>query len=345
MDKNSKKRLEDCELNFDFKFDFNHDKINDDKKDDKKVGDNKDDNDDRIFPTNLQGWLVVITSSMAVIASIVVLFNKTVDFNFAISAEAFYKVPRQLFFDDKLFGYYLNLLFVGFYIILFFFPFVISSKYRNKKLKKFDAIILSVYFGIILSFLNILAIYRLFDNISITINENIVWKYLLFILAFTIVGNYTIITLANKYNYKESEDNDDGNTETKKDIHKKNSIFNISSIVGSIYMMYMLFSIIVFISSMNSPNRYAENIRTYEIIKGEEDYNVIIGYKDDMAITLNGDESSVGGKISLVFTSNEYMLQDVKDKVIVYKTFDKVVPYEFTKSISGSNGSDTSSIY
>lgn len=340
MEEKSRKKLEDCELNFDFKFDFSHDKISDDKKDESK----KDDDSERFYPTNLQGWLVLITSSMAIIASVVVLFNKIVDFNFAVSAEAFYRVPRQLFFDDKLFGYYLNFLFAGFYLLLLFLPFFISSKYRYRKLEKFDAIFLSAFFGIILSILNIIAVYIVFDKNLIVINENIVWKYIAFILLFTIFGNYKIITLANKFNYKESKENDDNNIRVKKGINKENIAYFIKSIPLIIYMLFMLVGIIGFISSMNIPNRYAEDIRNYEIIKGEENYNVIVGYKDGRAITLTGDESSLGGKISLNFTSNEYMLQDVKNKVIVNKTFDKVVPYKFPKPISGSNGSENKAV-
>lgn len=53
---------------------------------------------------------------------------------------------------------------------------------------------------------------------------------------------------------------------------------------------------------------------SYEILQDEKEYNVIIGYKDDMAITLNGIELMDGGKkaLSLKITSIFYRILRIR---------------------------------
>lgn len=108
------------------------------------------------------------------------------------------------------------------------------------------------------------------------------------------------------------------------------------------YSIYIIFFVVVIFSLSSALSTHGidpKNKMSYEILKDEEDYNVI-GYKDGVAITLTGKASLDCGKMRLHFISNEYILQDVKDKVIVYRIFDKLIPYNDNSAITGSNGSD-----
>ncbi len=47
-----------------------------------------------------------------------------------------------------------------------------------------------------------------------------------------------------------------------------------------------------------------------------------------MAITMTSKKASNPDTKILSFESNEYKLRDVKDKVIIYKTFEDVLPFK-----------------
>lgn len=109
--------------------------------------------------------------------------------------------------------------------------------------------------------------------------------------------------------------------------------------------MYPVYVIIFFVvifslkSLLSSPGIDPKYKMSYEILKDEKAYNVIIGYKDDMAITMKSEKAGDPDNQILRFESNEYKLQDLKDKVIIYKTFEEVVTIEGSTNNKVSNES------
>ncbi len=58
-----------------------------------------------------------------------------------------------------------------------------------------------------------------------------------------------------------------------------------------------------------------------------------------MAITMTSEKAGDPDNQILRFESNEYKLQDLKDKVIIYKTFEEVVTIEGSTNNKVSNES------
>lgn len=153
---------------------------------------------------------------------------------------------------------------------------------------------------------------------------------------------YFIITGTSKT--KSKKNNESGIIDDIKNDLSIVKLTNVQKIVYSIYIIFFLVVILSLRSVLSSPGINPEEKMSYEILKDEEDYNVIIGYKDNKAITIAGNIIGSSTNRMLIFTSNEYKLQDISDKVITYETFKNVIPFEGNGSIKGVNGSDSKTV-
>lgn len=216
-------------------------------------------------------------------------------------------------------------------------PFIINKKYKNKEIDKLMLFSYSLLFAFLISTINIVNIYNILYRIFTNL-DGIKFKIFFYCtFTFLIFINYVIINTNN------SPDESSKNHTIENKINDQNVNYLII-IVVAIYVSLILIITAFYIHNMNIPSKDPGNIRSYEIIQEEEKYNVIIGYKDNKAITIEGNIRGSSTNKMLIFTSNEYKLQDISDKVIIYETFKNVTPFEGNGSIKGANGSDSKTV-
>lgn len=296
----------------------------------------RDDNTANKDYKKLKDILSILTSIIAIIAALSAGFSSLTNAMYSINAGIFYKISAELLYYNRNFDFILSLAVFAFTLFVFLSPIFLKDKWKNKKIDRVDAFLLSVLisFYLLIIFMIIFAdfivkISAKQSTLSIDLIMLVVFLLFRWFIYFLISGTF-------KFWVKKNEKSD-----TNKEGQKIKSADNLTirdKIFYGLYIILFIAVILAFCTVIEGPDINPKDKMSYEIIKNEKDYNVIIGYKDGRAITLTGVESFVDGKISLNFISNEYMLQDVKDKVIIYKTFNKVIPYKFPKPISGSNG-------
>ena len=314
MDDNSRKKLEDRELNLDLKFDFN----NEDNKSKKDV-------------------LSKIPSVIALLTALFTGFTMLTNRMFALHAEKFYKVPEALFYYNRNFDFVARLVIYMLTAFVLLRPLKLRSMWENNYIDILEVILrsalISLYIVILFTIIFFDQIVQIFINVSST------FIYFVILFGHVVIRLFFIFLITGKVKLWDKEANGLGIINN---VRRELRIDKWTMSQKLFFIIYILFLLAV-MSSLRSvltgPSLDPKDKMSYEILKDEEVYNVIIGYKDGMAISLTGEESISGGKTSLNFISNEYVLQDVKDKVRVYKTYDKVNAYRFPRPISGSNGS------
>lgn len=299
------------------------------------------------LPKNMKDWISLIASIFGVIAVILFTCNSVFNYISAVKASSFYKLPISLFTNDKFMGYYLSTVFRIVKISVLFSNILVGMIMKKRGFK----ISVAIYWSIVVG-ANIIAAYS-YDIVNFLYNlikseQSLPYFILLILLLATLSAlNYFVIQFIcnDGKNYKK---NRRGNfkrrfNKRKSKINKKIKIFfgNLNFTRGVFYLYFIIVTAIFAYSFMSpsKPNDDPKNIRAYEILKNEKEYNVIIGYKDGMAITITGIELVKDGNRSLKFINNEHVLQDIKDKVVVYKEYKEVIPFEGPGAITGSQGS------
>lgn len=307
-------KLEDIELNLDLNFD-----INDDYKRSKDI-------------------LSRLASLIAVIAAFSAVFNNVSNAIFAHNVEKFYKIPAELFYYNRNFNLIFSIVIYILTSLVFFSPFYLREKWIEKSIDKSMAFFYSTLIGLyVLFFISVFSI-----NFLVSIFKNMSNKSIFFImiLIYFLLCWFFYYLITGIFKFWEDISKLDLFSNTKSDENISN-LRNIKTMIYIIYLIIIILTILFLNYKLAGPDINPKDKMSYEIIQNEKDFNVIIGYKDSMAITLTGEDSQTGGKMRLYFTSDEYMLKDVKDKSIVYRTFDKVIPYKGTGSVTGSNGSES----
>lgn len=276
--------------------------------------------------SGLNDILSVITSIIAMCVAIYGAFTNFTNAMYAINAEKFYKISSELFYYNRNFNFIVSVAIYFFTASILISPFLLKDKWNNKKIDKsavlFYSMLISLY---ILSLLSIK-----FINCLVKAYEDYGKFYVLIIMLVSyiilICIFYFLVTGRSKREAKEDSKQDDSSNicEFIKKFIKEN-------ILLTVYIIVVIVVIFCLASSLNGPELDPKDKMSYEIISGDDDFNAIIGYKDGLAITLKSDESTEGKSSILKIIDNEYKLQDLKDKVIIYKTFDKVEPFNVGK--------------
>lgn len=277
--------------------------------------------------SRLNDILSVITSIIAICAALYGIISNLSNAMYAHNAESFYKVSSELFYYNRNFNFITSIVIYILTSIVLFSPFYFKEKWDKGQIDKsmafFYSTLLALYalFFASIFFINYIVEFNLGQK-SLTIIMFIAYIMLCFLFYFLITGLPKFFKKENKEREEEKEKEKDKENEQ---IGKKFSLGNI--LLYIIYVIIVIVVIIVLISRLKGPDIDPKDKKSYEILKNQVDYNVIIGYKDGMAITLTGVELRNGGSKKLKFTSNNYMLQNIEDKVIIYKTYKEVVPF------------------
>ena len=287
-------------------------------KDDNKVSDDR---------NNLKDVLSNLTSLITGVTALFAGISMFTNALFAFKAEKYYKVPVYLFNGSRNFEFIIRLAIYILTIHVLISPFILRDKWRNNKIDRFESFLLSLTISLYIVLITFVILINFLIAFNINININYIYIISLILWIFLSRLFHYIITDAPKFLIKSRDD-----FKLRLNITKEVGDTNLPKSKLRLYMFYILLILFVVIctagwafSSINLDPKYK---MSYEILKDEKDFNVIIGYKDGMAISLTGEELISGGETNLNFISNEYVLQDVKDKVIIYKTFDKVEPFE-----------------
>lgn len=337
MEENSKKRFEDCELNFDFKFDFNQDKISDEKKEDDKKEDNIE-NDSRNFKNILNN----LSSIIAVLAAVCTGIANARNAIYASNAQEFYNVSSELFYFDRNFYFFVNIFILIFTLFILVIPFYLSDKWKSKKIDRIESLLYSA----LISLYMLAILFIIFTNCIVRIfaHKKLIFLKIFIVVVFISLSLLFYFTITGTSKRKSKKNNESGLINDIKNDLAIGKLTRVQKIVYSIYIIFFLVVILSLSSVLSSHGINPEEKMSYEILKDEEDYNVIIGYKDNKAITIAGNIIGSSTNRMLVFTSNEYKLQDISDKVITYETFKNVIKFEGSGSIKGVNGSDSKTV-
>lgn len=296
------------------------------------VEENKDDNcakDDKAVSdesNNLKDILSNLTSIVAIIAAFYAGFSRLTNALYSINAERFYKISSDLFYSNRNFEFVVSISIYAFTIFVLISPLSLRDKWRNKKIHKED----SFLFSALISFYLLSLFIIIFANYiaKIFAKRSILFINFVMLGVFVLVSwfFYFLITGTFKFWVNENEKSDKSNEsfKTKSD----NNVTITEKIIYGIYIIFIIGVSIVFNFIIKGPDINPKDKISYEILKDEKTYNVVIGYKDDMAITMTSEKAGDSDNKILRFESNEYKLQDLKDKVIVYKTFEDVLPFK-----------------
>lgn len=320
---------------------------------------------------NWNDILSITASFIAILASIFIFSNKLNDYTYSVNAEVFYKTSPRLFFEDNLFGFWINIFILGINILVLISPFIIGNKIKDKKNSFFEYILIAAYISILIIILNISVIITVISK-KISYENVLCYKIIitLIFLLLTYLDYYCLVfpisnnddyniwknikqsfqpltkylqPLLDKFKKNKTKKNRPKNKSKCKEIcrkYKKQRIY-------AIYIIIMLIILYIFIFKyIRIPSMYPANEKSYEILKVEDIdkdnneiiYDVIVGYKDKKAIIIKAKILNDGNNKTLEFVSDEYKLQDINNKVIIYETFKQVIPFEDSGSYSGGNG-------
>ncbi|WP_276864542.1 hypothetical protein [Anaerococcus tetradius] len=274
--------------------------------------------------SGLKDTFSVMTSIIAMGAAIYGAFTNFTNAMYAHNAEKFYKISAELFYYNRNFNFIISVAIYFFTASVLISPFFLKDKWRNKEIEKssvlFYSMLISLYMLSLLSikFINCLVkAYEDYGKFFVLIIMLVIYVILTCVFYFLVTGR-------SKYTREVKEDSKHDNELNTCEIIKK---FVKENILLTGYIIGVIVVILCLASSLNGPDLDPKDKMSYEIIEDQKDYNIIIGYKDGMAITLTGVELRNGGSKELKFTSNNYMLQNIEDKVIIYKTYKEVVPF------------------
>lgn len=292
------------------------------------VEETKDDNIVTDDTNSLKYILNNLTSIIAVIAAFYAVFSRFTNAMFAYYAEDFYNVPADLFYYNRNFEFIVSILIYFISVLVLFSPLYLKDKWRNKKIEKVEALLLSAIISLYLLILFTVIFNGYIAKILAKLSILSIYLIVLGVFVFLSCFFYFFITRAFKLNTKEHKKSDTS------DKNQKNKFAaNFTTMDKLFFVIYMILLIVVVIGLnfiIKAPDINPGNKMSYEVIQNEKNFNVVIGYKDGRAITLTGVESIHEGNSVLRFINNEYILQNIEEKVIVYKRYSKVVPYEDT---------------
>ena len=308
------------------------------------VEENKDDNcakDDKATKddsNNLKDILSNLTSIIAIIAALYAGISRFINAIYSINSAKFYNISAELFDYNRNFYFILSLAIYAFTIFVLISPFILRDKYRSNKIDRYESFIWSLAMSFFVWLISFVILIRLLIKFNSNINIYYIYIGSLIFWLFLWRLHYYIITDAQKFLIRSKDD-----FKLSLNIIKEVGDTNLPEGKLRLYKFYIFFVLFVVICTafwaFRSINLDPKNKTSYEILKDEKEYNVIIGYKDDMAITMSSKNASDPETKILRFESNQYKLQDLKDKIIIYKTFDKVIPYGGSVNNKDSNES------
>lgn len=301
---------------------------------------NQDQNDSNFsgdIEAGLKEVISVITSIIAMCAAIYEAFTNLTNAMYAHKAESFYNVSSELFYYDRNFDFIISIFILIFTYFVLIMPFYLSDKWKSKNIDRIEALLFSALISLYI--LAILVIVLTNFIVRMFAHRNLIFLKIFIIVVFILLTLffYFIITGTSKRTSKKNNGSGIIN-----DIKNDLSIVKLSKVQKIVYPVYVIiFFVVIFSlkSLLSSPGIDPKYKMSYEILKDEKAYNVIIGYKDDMAITMTSEKAGDPDNQILRFESNEYKLQDLKDKVIIYKTFEEVVTIEGSTNNKVSNES------
>ena len=312
-------------------------KICNDLDQNKSVEENKSENIENGDTKNLKEILNYITSLITAFTALCAGFSMFFNASFAFNAGIFYKVPTYLFNDNIDFEFIIRLAIYILTTYVLLSPIILRDRRRSNKIDRFESFLLSLLLSAYVGFIFFVILINLLIKFNFKIDINYIYIISLIFWIFLWRLYHYIITDAPKLWIKSRND-----ILLCASIKKEVKDTKLPKGKFRIYIFYIVFIVVLVLCTafftFGGINLNPKNKMSYEILKDEKTYNVIIGYKDGMAITLTGVESVRSGDRRLKFINNEYKIQEVKNKVVVYKNFDKVIPYKNSGFISGSNG-------
>lgn len=304
-------------------------------KDDNCAKDDKATKDDY---NNLKDILSIVTSVIAIIAALYAAISRFINDIYSINLAKFYNISADLFDYNRNFYFILSLAIYAFTVVVLLSPFNLRDKWISKKVDRFESFLWSLAMSLYVWLISYIILISLLIKFNHSININYIYIGSLIFWIFLWRFYYYIITDAPKF-WRKSRDDNKSNSSTNKEAES----VKLSKSRLILYVFYIIFIIIIILCiaafAISNINLDPKNKMSYEILKDEKEYNVIIGYKDDMAITMSSKNASDPETKILRFESNQYKLQDLKDKIIIYKTFDKVIPYGGSVNNKDSNES------
>lgn len=268
----------------------------------------------------------IITSVIAICAGLYGIISNFTNAMYASNAEKFYKIPSEIFYYNRNFHFITSIVIYVFTVFVLIGPFLLRDKWRYRKIDKTLAFFWSSLISLYMLFFISITCIRFLVEISIKFGAKFTTIAILIGYVLLCWFFYFLITGTFKFWGKDNK-----NQEMSRNRKEESNVSSITMAQKILYPIYVIIiiAIILFLNiRLTGPDTDPKDKLSYEIIQCETDYNAIIGYKDGLAITLNGDEFLKDDSKTLKFTSDKYKLQDLKDKIIVYKTFDKVEPFK-----------------